>query len=220
MKDLLRRPAIFWNSQLYSYQLNLQKNKWNFNQFRVFFSNQHSIQQLFPQFHILKCLIFRFQINTFPNSNPNSKPEGQVNGTTAMTETIPYRTARTWKIRSCHTGDSFTSHHQFLPSFKLNATIAEDDIISKPPLLISTKKTHTKIQIPYRFSFDHQKENRSNHFSSLLLLPRFLFYFSSIFFCFKVFIVLPEIRFETGRDREYLEWRGRNWRGDWKSNRI
>lgn len=69
----------------------------------------------------------------------NRKAQRGGTGTTAMTETIAYRTARMWKIRSCQTGDSFTSHHQFVASFRLSEEEDDDDgedrecIRYKPP---------------------------------------------------------------------------------------
>lgn len=206
MKDLLCCPAIFWNSQLYSYQLNLQKRmktltklgflspSHNLHFLNIFYKQskrRKKLQHLFPHINILESLIFRFQNNPFLNLNFKSTKQfkTRTTSTTAMTETIPYRTARIWKIRSCHTGDSFTSDHQLVASFKLSATIAaaeeddedkipdEDDIISKPPLLISEKDKH-KIQIPYRFSFLAHEKKRIDRITSPL---------SFSFFCFRFF---------------------------------
>lgn len=222
MKDLLCCPAIFWNPQLYSYQLNLQirmktltklgflSRSHNLHFLNIFYNQSERCKKLlhlFPHFNILESLIFRFQNNPFLNFNLKSTKQfkTRTTSTTAMTETIPYRTARIWKIRSCHTGDSFTSDHQLVASFKLSATFAaaeeddedkipdEDDIISKPP-----RKTNTR----FRFLIDLASSitKKIESIESLLLSPSpssvlgFCFIFFH-FFVLKVFIVLPEIRF-------------------------
>ncbi|WZY82064.1 hypothetical protein YC2023_028448 [Brassica napus] len=46
---------------------------------------------------------------------------------TSLTETIPYKTMRMSKIRSCQTGDLLTSDNQFVAYLRLRAAADEDD---------------------------------------------------------------------------------------------
>lgn len=125
-----------------------------------------------------------------------------------MTETTAYKTARRWKIRSCQTGDSFTSHHQFVPSFRLSDAAEEGDdkecIRNKPPVLISYESN--VVGFVDGFSFDQTKRES---IESLLLspspsfLPSLFSFF--LFFCFfikKVFYKCSRNKIENDRDGE------------------